>query len=166
MRLGSSPIFLLIFLLGCFIPLGISQQTSTLVSENINKQLTKIHGTIDATLIPSIRIKFFRDYVSFDEEQFTLPLDNTGNFGMNFELEEPTVAILFYLGQAHKIYLEPGDDLKIEFGGPDYLNGDLVFSGKGSAHNNYFRDYLLKFEYHNSTQKHLLQLVAMKMQQH
>ena len=141
MRIGCPPVFLLIFLLGCFIPSGVSQQTSALVSQNSNLQLTKIHGTIDATLIPSLRIKFFRDYVSFDEEQFTLPLDNKGNFGMNFELEEPTVAMLSYLGQEHKIYLEPGDDLKIEFGGPDYLNGALVFSGEGSAHNNYLRDY-------------------------
>jgi|GEM_PF-825930 len=141
MRSSFPSIFILIFCLSCFIPAGMSQQIATPVVRKSSTELTKIGGTIDATLIPSLRIKFFRDYVSFDEEQFTLPLDAEGNFGMNFELEEPTVAILNYLGQEHKIYLEPGDDLNIRFGGPDYLNGKLDFSGKGSAHNNFLRDY-------------------------
>ncbi len=141
MRLGGLPIFILILGLFCFIPFGISQQIATPIAQTADAQLTKIGGTIDATLIPSLRIKFFRDYVSFDEELFTLPLDNKGNFGMNFELEEPTVALLTYLGQEHRIYLEPGDDLNIRFGGPDYLNGGLEFSGKGSAHNDFLRDY-------------------------
>ena len=141
MRLGCSLIFTLILGLFCFIPSGMSQQTTTPVVRQSTTQLTKISGTIEATLIPSLKINFFRDYVSFDEELFTLPLDNQGNFGMNFELEEPTVALLTYLGQKHTIYLEPGDDLNIRFGGPDYLNGEIKFSGKGSAHNNYLRDH-------------------------
>lgn len=141
MRLGCPSIFILILCLFYFIPSGMSQPSATPASRKSNAQLTKISGTIDATLIPSIRIKFFRDYVSFDEEQFMLPLDNKGSFGMNFELEEPTVAVLSYLGQEHKIYLEPGDDLNLNFGGPDFLNGKLKFSGKGSAHNNFLSDY-------------------------
>lgn len=141
MRLGGLSLWVLILGLFWFIPPGISQEIAAPVVRKTKMELTKIGGTIDATLIPSLRIKFFRDYVSFDEELFTLPLDNKGNFGMNFELEEPTVALLTYLGQEHTIYLEPGDDLTIRFGGPDYLNGKLEFSGKGSAHNNFLRDY-------------------------
>jgi len=146
MRSDCTSIFILILCLFYFIPSGMSQEIATQEVRKSRTQLTKIGGTIDATLIPSLRIKFFQDYVSFDEELFTLPLDNEGNFGMNFELEEPTVALLTYLGQEHTIYLEPGDDLKIDFGAPDYLNGKLEFSGKGSAHNNFLRDYNRAFD--------------------
>lgn len=141
MRSGCSPILILILCLFCFIPSGMSQEIATPIVRKASTQLTKIGGTIDATLIPSLHIKFFQDYVSFDEELFTLPLDSDGNFGMNFELAEPTVALLTYLGQEHTIYLEPGDDLKVDFGAPDYLNGKLEFAGQGSAHNNFLRDF-------------------------
>ncbi len=146
MRLGCPSIFILVVSLFCFIPIGMSQQSAAPAVRVSKTQLTKIGGAIDETLIPALRVKFFRDYVSFDEELFTLPLDNKGNFGMNFELEEPTVALLTYLGQEHIIYLEPGDDLKINFGAPDYLNGKIEFSGKGSVHNNFLRDYKRAFD--------------------
>jgi len=105
MRSDCPPIFILLLCLFYFIPSGMSQEIATPIVRKSRTQLTKIGGTIDATLIPSLRIKFFQDYVSFDEELFTLPLDNEGSFGMNFELEEPTVALLTYLGQEHTIYL-------------------------------------------------------------
>jgi len=109
-------------------------------------EITRISGTVSGTLIPNVQLRFFRDYISMDEELFRLPLDKEGKFEMRFELEQPTIAVLTYLSQEQEIYLEPGDDLEINFGTPDFLAGKLTFDGKGSAHNKFLRDFQRAFE--------------------
>lgn len=112
-----------------------SPNTSELCAET-NGVPTTLSGIISNPVDKDIGLRFYQDNISFDEELFNIPVSANNDFSMSFNLLEPTTAFLSYYGLEISIYIEPGDNLKLNFEGLNFL-GSLKFSGKGAAHNNY-----------------------------
>ncbi len=99
-------------------------------------QHTSLSGNVNNGTDAAIQLRFFTDYLSLDEQSFDVPIGPDGVYAMQFRLEEATVAYLSYYSIEIRLYLEPGDQLKIDF---DAMNiwGSIHFDGKGSIHNSY-----------------------------
>ena len=92
--------------------LALSAQDVATVNESTQ---TKIGGRIVNPGQSEVALTFFRDIVSFNEESFSVPIQQNNEFGMSFQLNEPTQVMFNYMGIELKLFLEPGDDLFIQF---------------------------------------------------
>jgi len=99
-------------------------------------KLTKIGGRVTNAIQKEVNLAFFKDIVSFNEEIFPIPIQQNNNFGMSFQLNEPTQVTFNYMGVDLKLFLEPGDDLFIQFDAVNFRSS-IRYSGKGSLHNNF-----------------------------
>ncbi len=98
---------------------------------------TQVTGLVNSPTSSSISFKFVKNSITLEEEIFVVPLLSDNTFSFSFKLEEPTPITASYEGREAKLYLEPGDDLKLQFEGNKFPVS-LKFFGKGSHHNDYF----------------------------
>lgn len=99
-------------------------------------KLTKIGGRVTNPGQTEVGLTFFRDIVSFNEESFSVPIQQNNSFGISFQLNEPTQVMFNYMGIELKLFLEPGDDLFIQFDAINFRSS-IRYSGKGSLQNSY-----------------------------
>jgi len=99
-------------------------------------KLTKLSGRVTNQIAPEVSLTFFKDMVSLNEETYALPIQGDDNFSMSFELNESTQITFNYMGINIKLFIEPGDDLFIQFDAVNFRNS-VRFSGVGSLQNNY-----------------------------
>ena len=123
--------FLLIWVL--FTSLVLPAQDVTSIEKGT---LTKIGGRVINSAQKEVTMTFFRDIVSFNEESFSVPIQQDNSFGMSFQLNEPTQVMFNYMGIELKLFLEPGDDMFIQFDAINFRSS-IRYSGKGSLQNNY-----------------------------
>lgn len=105
---------------------------------------TLLSGTIHQSAAAEVGLKFHRDFISFDEELFHIPIGSDHQFSMSFELTEPTTAELSYNGEIIHLYLEPGDQLQLDFDGATFPQS-IRYSGKGSEHNTCLKAFHQQF---------------------
>jgi thiol-disulfide isomerase/thioredoxin len=81
------------------------------------------------------------------EKRVKAPLSPTGDFKFEFDDLAVTTPVHFtYAGQNTRLYLMPGDQLRMMLDFKDF-DKSLVYSGKGSDVNNYMAQSQWKFEY-------------------
>ena len=105
-----------------------------------NSNLTKLSGHISNPTVKTVGVKFYRDFLSRDEELFELPLDGLNNFAMSFQLNASTPAFLVYDGIEVPIYLDPNDELRIHANAFSFLSS-ISYSGKGAEKCRYLKNF-------------------------
>ncbi|MEM6964610.1 MAG: redoxin domain-containing protein [Bacteroidota bacterium] len=104
------------------------------------KELTQLTGTINLPTAGTIGIKFYRDFISRDEEIYDVPLTEDNRFTVSFYLKSSTPAFLVYNGEEVPIYLDSGDDLFINCKGNDFAK-TITFAGKGAGKSRYLKNF-------------------------
>ena len=137
-QLEKSKLFRIAFLLMCCYIFSVVTLYSQVVEHPANQ--TKLSGHISNPSVKNIGIKFYRDFLSRDEELFDIPLDGLNNFAMTFELTESTPAYLIYDGVEIPIYLDPADQLRIHANGFSFQSS-ISFSGKGAEKSRYLKNF-------------------------
>ena len=112
---------------------------------NSAKQNISITGSIQDITDYSIFLKYVKNEISNKEESFELPVLKDGSFGIDFHLVKSTVITVSYSGQNFLLYLEPGDDLSLDFKADDILN-TINIEGRGSEQNNFLIAERKKFD--------------------
>ena len=105
-----------------------------------DSNLTKLSGHISNPTVKSVGIKFYRDFLSRDEELFELPLDGLNNFAITFQLNAPTPAFLVYDGIEIPIFLDPTDELRVHANAFSFASS-ISFSGKGAEKCRYLKNF-------------------------
>ncbi len=117
---------------------------STDITQNKKEESTRLKGTVKDPTFRSVAIKFYTDLVSFEEKEFVIPLGQANDFNFQFQLSEPTLAKIAYGNDEAEIFLEPGDDLDVDFFGNSF-RWSLRFEGKGAENNNFLRKFYVEF---------------------
>ncbi len=122
--------------------LNVKPETSKYVL-GVQKE-TQITGEVKNPYEYSVTLRFYKNEVSFEPEEFSLPLNHLNKFDLAFTLTEPVVAKLIYGEEEAEMFLEPGDDLNISFDG-NAFNSSLAFSGKGAIHSIFLNSFNATF---------------------
>ena len=81
------------------------------------------------------------------EQRVKAPLDPSGDFQFEFKDLQATTPVHFtYAGQSTRLYLTPGDQLRLALDFQEF-DKSLVYSGRGADVNNYLAQAQWKFEY-------------------
>lgn len=112
----------------------------------------------------AIHIKYIDNYLQMKEiTAGSAIIDKEGKFGMTFEWSEAKPALLYHGDQSYRLFLIPGDKLKITLD-TDKFYQTANFSGKGSEVNNFLTLLDFQFnqgaalqEYNESFQKYELE---------
>lgn len=104
------------------------------------KQLnTSISGLVEDATHKVVQLNYFKNSLSFKEESLLLPLAKDGSFNVDFDLREDIEIRLIYGEQSVPLFLQKGDDLKIEFNAKRPMQ-TMVCSGRGQYNNQYLID--------------------------
>lgn len=95
-----------------------------------------IIGKVDSPLSRVIRFEYKRNHFSLEEGHFEALLDTNNVFAIRVKLDEPRAIICKSRENAVKLYVAPGDTLKMRFSGENLLN-TISFDGNAAAHNTY-----------------------------
>ena len=106
--------------------------------------LSSVSGRIDNPTGAKTTLMLYSDPIMMDEIIHELNINANNTFELGLNLAQPTIGVLSYGKHRINIYLEPGDLVQIKFSGSNFLHS-LQFAGKGSAHNNYMKDEMLRF---------------------
>lgn len=119
----------------CTPPIGESEKN---IIKGEGKEVV-ILGLIDHASEPTIRV--------FSEEyKDTSTIDSKGRFKFKFKMTEPSYLSLITHKKAIKLFMKPGDTLKVGFN-PKDLPTSLIFDGKGAKTNVYLKSkYRLMLE--------------------
>ena len=96
-------------------------------------------GVLENPQDGSVELNFFRDFINNDRKVVALELDEANAFFTHFEVKEAVMGTLTTGRGSLPIFLEPGTPLHLE--GDARQLSQLVFSGAGSAENNFLMDY-------------------------
>ncbi len=104
------------------------------------KQLnTSISGIVEDATLKVVQLSYFKNSLSFKEENLLLPIAKDGSFRVDFDLNEDIEIRLTYGEQSVPLFLQKGDDLKIEFNGARPKQS-MLCSGRGQYNNQYLID--------------------------
>ena len=131
------------FFFSTIILFGLSITTSFAQSRVVDS--VRISGQIDLPIANEISISFNTDQISLNKSIHTIVLDDSMSFSKTFYFPKGTIAQINYLNFSAPIFVEPGDDLQIQFEGSN-LKETICFAGKGAIHNTFLKQYLDHFE--------------------
>ena len=101
--------------------------------------LTTVTGQIKNPKLGTVGIKFYKDFISRDEEVFDIPLVDNNTFSISFQLNSSTPAYLIFDGEEVPIFLDPGDELYINCQGHS-IGKTITFAGKGAGKSRYLKN--------------------------
>ena len=108
----------------CLVTLGNAQSDAIIV------------GKVDSPLSRVIRFEYKRNHFSLEEGSFEALLDTNNVFAVRVKLNEARALFCISREDTVKLYVAPGDTLKMRFSSPDLLN-TISFDGNAAAHNTY-----------------------------
>lgn len=118
---------------------------SILFLVQLSAQITTISGEVKNPNFYAISFQWENDIVSGIVKENLIALNGANEFSTPIEIEEPTVIHIKY-GTHHKdIFLEPGDNLKMNFDA-NHFDYTFLFSGKGSENNKLLDAFEKEFE--------------------
>ncbi len=141
-------ILILLCLVCCSFQSAYTQEVNSTIApiQDLKEVQTTIRGHIqNAFKGRKAELRFHTDLISLDEHLFQVPVGSDELFAMTFLLAKPTVATFTYYGLEVQIYVEPGNDLQIDFDALDFW-GTLRFLGTGAVHNAYLLSSTKKFQ--------------------
>ncbi len=95
-----------------------------------------IFGKVDSPLSRVVRFEYKRNNFSLEEGSFEAILDTNNVFAVRVKLNEPRALLCTYREETVKLYVAPGDTLKMHFSSADFIN-TVSFDGSAAAHNTY-----------------------------
>ena len=120
-----------------------AQTFSTVLKDNTKNVLVK--GQIEqADSAATITFKFYKDYITFEEVDFTATL-NQGKFAIELPIREATPGFLVYKSYTIPIFLEVGDQLELQSHQASFLDS-LQYSNTGALNNNYLKETYANFD--------------------
>ncbi len=123
-------------------------ESPTPVIQPYERGVTQVYGKIKNPTSRTVTLKILRDFISREEEELVLNLDEEDLFNIAFEITEGTLATLVYDKQEKTIYLEPNSDLQVSFEG-NKLIWTTEFAGAGAANNQFLTSFNDKFDKYN-----------------
>ncbi|MGK0387950.1 MAG: hypothetical protein ACI94Y_000677, partial [Maribacter sp.] len=108
----------------------------------LTAQTTTISGEIKNPNIYSVIFQWENDLISGIVKESVVALNGANEFSSQLEIKEPTIIHVKYGSKSKNVFLEPGDDLKVNFDGNQF-DYSFSFTGKGSK-NNKLLDYFWK----------------------
>ncbi len=112
----------------------------------------KISGKIQNHRNKNTQIILYKDPVSMEEVEFNIYVKPDGSFSTALQIFEPTIGKFIYGSRNAEIYLEPGDELNIDFSAYDFRKS-LKFEGKGSVHNQFIQTLRNEFKNEDTESK-------------
>lgn len=106
--------------------------------------LSSVSGRIDNPTGAKTKLLIYSDPIMMDEIVHELEINANNTFELGLNLAQPSIGVLSYGKHKANIYLEPGDLIQVKFSGTNFLQS-LQFAGKGSAHNNFLKEEMIKF---------------------
>lgn len=102
---------------------------------------TQVKGTISGAKWKKISLKIDRSHKGYEQQIYNVQLNENNEFVFVIPLDKPQVVALSYGANGHaRIYLEPGDDLKIDCQAANFQRS-MYFSGIGGVNNQMFKSY-------------------------
>ena len=102
---------------------------------------TQISGTIKGAVSKNITLIIGERHKSSEKQSFDARLNSNDEFLLVVPITEPQFAVLQYgRNITSTIYLEPGDQLRMDTDGNDFVNS-MTFSGLGGANNRVLKFY-------------------------
>jgi len=102
---------------------------------------TQISGTIKGAVSKNITLITGEQHKSSGQQSFDARLNSNDEFTFVVPLTEPQFAVLQYgRNIVVNIYIEPGDQLRVDTDGNDFVKG-VTFSGTGGANNRILKFY-------------------------
>ncbi len=139
---------------------GQTDFTASAAQQYLLKTLnTSITGKITNPTEKLVHISYHKNSFNFNPESLVLPVDEDGNFKIDFDLIESAALKLNYQGKSISLFLQKGDDLKIAFEGADMFNS-IHFQGRGAKNNEYLMASKRKFDQYD--QGYLLYAISQK----
>lgn len=116
---------------------------------NNNKQAipTSFSGQLPIKVRKKLELVIYQDPVIFQEAIYLLTPDKEGQFSATFSLTEAVTGELRYGDERLSLFLEPGDNLQVEFTN-EIFPKNVQFLGKGSAANTYLKESKIVFQKH------------------
>ncbi|MEL6866067.1 MAG: redoxin domain-containing protein [Bacteroidota bacterium] len=115
-----------------------------LAQPNSLQTITHIQGTVSGGAGQFISLRFYRDFISLEEEVFKVPIDSASTFSMQFQLVEACPVSLLYKGKEQALFVAPGDSLWINFS-DDRIFEQVQFMGIGQSHNRFLWAFQQQF---------------------
>lgn len=107
-------------------------------------ELVKITGVIEGSQDTAITFRFYKDYLTFEEIDFTVPIEED-YFSVEIPIYASTPGFLIYQDQALPIFLESGDQMLIHSHHTNFPDS-LTYTHKGALRNNYLKETYLLFD--------------------
>ncbi len=123
-------------------------KTSLSIAQNNspnNLKWVKISGEVQNPKAEKITLTVFNDFINPPTIKETYA-DGFLHFNFDVQISESTSAIINFLGDEIELFLEPDDNINLNFDGND-PSGTATFSGKGAEHNRFLKSYNYTFKY-------------------
>ena len=103
-----------------------------------------IIGKIDNPPSPNVFIEYHKNLFTLEPGTYEASVDLNNLFGIRVNLTEPRTLIFKYQNDKIRLFLAPGDTLKMVFDGKSMLQ-TLIFEGKNAAANRYLLSVSKRF---------------------
>ena len=110
---------------------------------------TRLRGLVKNPTRDLVEVRLLKNLISLEEQLFSVPLNEDHSFDFSFSLDRVTTVTLIYDDLEFSLYLEPGNDLRLEF---DALNiwDSMNFVGSGALHNQFLFEQEKRFQQWNT----------------
>jgi len=113
-----------------------------------NHQRTIITGQIENPISDNIGILVFDDMITRDNSKLSTTVDDSGNFKLEFSIQEPQKVFLSRPRSNNLLFLYPGDSLSISFDDKD-VRRTLSFDGSSANQNHYLSTFNMNYDMGN-----------------
>ena len=104
-----------------------------------------IIGKIENPPSPNVFVEYKKTLFTLEQGTYEASVDLNNLFGIRINLTEPRTVIFKYQNDKIRLFLAPGDTLKMIFDGKN-LSSTLIFEGKNAAANQYLLSVSKRFE--------------------
>ena len=104
-----------------------------------------IIGKIENPPSPNVFIEYKKNLFTLEQGNYEASVDLNNLFGIRVNLTESRTVIFKYQNEKIRLFLAPGDTLKMIFDGKNMLSS-LIFEGKNAAANRYLLNISKRFE--------------------
>ena len=114
----------LLFILAFSYQLGYAQKEAIII------------GKIENPPTPNVFVEYKKNLFTLEQGTYEASVDLNNLFGIRINLTEPRTVIFKYQNEKIRLFLAPGDTLKMLFDGKN-MSSSLIFEGKNAVANRY-----------------------------
>ena len=106
--------------------------------------VVNIKGKVTNPARRKLKVTLYLDPILYKEDARELTIGADGTFNTDFKLTHGVPGEISYMGKVLDIFLQPGDDLHINFDGGNFINS-AVYTGTGKENNTYLQASAVAF---------------------